>query len=226
MSVRYTGTEHYFSSHVFEQCYKAERAPCSSMLSKACSSPPHNAPRHHTSLIVIDQPLPSSPRPMQATQSPPAQPSYIPRANHHSGPSRPHIGPTNAHCSLVPGSKLRATCQLLSTDPLCGTSLLPYPALMSTHMIEIWCGAANSKIQRPAMTIRRIVTARRPFLRPMLLFTLHKTAESRLGAQRRNSEAELYWSSYDYQVRGYLWGGCRRGRNLLFSRLRTIGLAA
>ena len=51
----------------------------------------------------------------------------------------------------------------LSTDPLCGLSLPPYPASMSTHMIEISCGAAYSKFQRLAMTVGRAGVVRRPF---------------------------------------------------------------
>ena len=97
----------------------------------------------------------------------------------------------------------------LSTDPLCGLSLPPYPASTSTHMIEISCGAAYSKIQRLAITTRRAGVARRPFPRPLLLFIWHTPAESRLGAKRRGNEAKLYWSSYDYQVRGCVLVGCR-----------------
>ena len=126
------------------------------------------------------QPLSFCPRPMQHYATRPHL-STSPALLHASSQSPPwtHSGPTDAHCRLVSGSKLRATCQLLSTDPLCGLSLPPYPALLSAHMIEISCGAASSKFQRLAITTERAQAARRPIWRPLLLFIWHLTAAAR-----------------------------------------------
>lgn len=144
-------------------CAKSQSGVRLGFSQRSSLSTPQRLPAPYVPSASSSQPLYFFPRPMQHYATRP-HPLHQPSPLTYLEPitTVDPSGPTDAHCPLVSGSKLRATCQLLSTDPLCVLSLPPYPALISAHMIEISCGAASSKFQRLAMTTARPQAAIRP----------------------------------------------------------------